>query len=241
MDKLRIKLTFSCHQLKVPLNYNHLIQGLIYGIFDQEKEGQFIHDKGYRLENKIFKMFVFSNLFGDYEIVDKHMVFKEKVSFYISSFSNEFIEIIYKFFLQNEKVIINHQILSIQKIQFIKLPYFKGEKECIIQTLSSIVAYRTEDNYVTYFKPSDLEFEQFCLNNLKEKSTVLYENDDFIYFECKEVLNEKRRLVKFKNTFYVSYITTLKIKVNYETLSLLYDTGISSKGPAGFGMIELIE
>ena len=72
-------------------------------------------------------------------------------------------------------------------------------------------------------------------------STVLYENDDFICFECKEVLNEKRRLVKFKNTFYVSYITTLKLKVNYETLRLLYDTGISSKGPAGFGMIELME
>ena len=31
------------------------------------------------------------------------------------------------------------------------------------------------------------------------------------------------------------------VKTNFETLSLLYDTGISAKGPAGFGMIEVKE
>lgn len=31
----------------------------------------------------------------------------------------------------------------------------------------------------------------------------------------------------------------MTVKTNFETLSLLYDTGISAKGPAGFGMIEV--
>ena len=34
-------------------------------------------------------------------------------------------------------------------------------------------------------------------------------------------------------------MTDLKIHGNYETLKLIYDTGLSAKGPAGFGMIEL--
>ena len=51
----------------------------------------------------------------------------------------------------------------------------------------------------------------------------------------------KKRLVKFKNTFYVGYLSEMIVKTNFETLSLLYDTGISAKGPAGFGMIEVKE
>ena len=74
------------------------------------------------------------------------------------------------------------------------------------------------------------------MNNLLDKCHALDIKQDAISFNAEKVMYEKKRLVKFKNTFYVGYLI---VKTNFETLSLLYDTGISAKGPAGFGMIEV--
>lgn len=236
---MRIKLTFDCDNLKVPLNYQHMIQGLIYSAFDKNSMGDFLHNEGYRFENKVFKLFVFSNLFGEYKIDNRTMVFKDKITFYISSYSEEFMKTIYDFFNQNGKAMLNHQIISLKSLKFIKTQYFKGEKEVVLHTLSPIVTYKTENNFVTYFKPSDQEFEQMCVVNLRDKCKVLDIASDSILFEDAEVYYEKKRLVKFKNTFYVGYMAEFKVKINYETLSLIMDTGLSAKGPAGFGMIEV--
>lgn len=236
---MRIQLTFVCDTLRLPLNYQHMIQGLIYSAFDRSKSGDFFHNQGYRLSNKVFKMFVFSNLFGEYNIQNKQIVFKDKVTFYISSYSEEFLKTIYDFFNQNEKVVLNKQFITLSSIKFIDTPYFKGQKELVLHSLSPIVTYQTQDNYVSYFKPSDHEFELLCLQNLKDKCEALGRNLESIEFKCKKINYEKKRLVKFKNTFYIGYLSEIIVEVNYETLCLLMDTGISAKGPAGFGMIEI--
>lgn len=233
-----MELTFNCDHLKVPLNYQHMIQGLIYSAFDQKNMGEFLHDEGYRFEKKVFKLFVFSNLFGKYKIEAHSIIFENEITFYVSSYSEEFMKTIYAFFNQNGKAILNHQIISLKSMKFIKTEYFK-EKDVVLHTLSPVVNYRTENNFVTYFKPSDPEFESLCINNLKDKCKVLELNEDDVIFECLNVSYEKKRLVKFKNTFYVAYMTELTVKTNYETLSLIMDTGLSAKGPAGFGMIEV--
>ena len=141
--------------------------------------------------------------------------------------------------MENEKVILNNQCIQLVSIKFMNLEYFAGEKQIVIHTLSPIVTYTTTDRYVDYFKPSDAEFNTLCMNNLLDKCHALDIKQDDISFNVEKVLYEKKRLVKFKNTFYVGYLSEMIVKTNFETLSLLYDTGISAKGPAGFGMIEV--
>lgn len=184
-------------------------------------------------------MFVFSNLFGKYKINDRFMVFEDSITFYVSSYSEEFLKEIYDFYMGNEKVILNNQFIQLVSIKFMNLEYFTGEKQIVIHTLSPIVTYTTTDRYVDYFKPSDAEFNVLCMNNLLDKYRALDIKQDAISFNVEKVMYEKKRLVKFKNTFYVGYLSEMIVKTNFETLSLLYDTGISAKGPAGFGMIEV--
>lgn len=43
-----------------------------------------------------------------------------------------------------------------------------------------------------------------------------------------------------KNTFYIGYNAKMVVHTNYETLNLIYNSGLSAKGSAGFGMIEAI-
>lgn len=221
------------------MNYQSLLQGMIYGFFDREDYGNFIHNEGYRLENKVFKMFVFSNLFGNYTIENKNMIFDNQIQFYIASQNEEFIQYIYQFLMNNEYVLLNHQRLKIENMQFEGPPYFKGTKEVSLKTLSPVVAYRTVDKYVTYYKPSDTDFQSLCMTNLQEKNEAIKTPIQQLQFSVNEVLFEKRRFVRFKNTFYIAYLTEIKASVNYDTLNLIYNTGLSSKGSSGFGMIEV--
>ena len=49
---------------------------------------------------------------------------------------------------------------------------------------------------------------------------------------------QKKRMVKFKDCIYPSYLGEIRVKTNYETLQLLYNCGLASKNSCGFGMIE---
>lgn len=216
-----------------------MLQGFIYSMFDKKEYGDFLHNHGYRIDNKIFKMFVFSNLFGKYHIEKNNTIlFEEYCRFYISSQSAECIQYIYSFLTENSYIILNGNKVKIESIQIIDVPYFKGERDILIKTLSPVVTYTTIGKKVLYYKPSDSEFNQFCYSNLLEKNGALDNPISSLVFSVEEVLFEKKRLVHFKNTFYIAYLSELKIHTNYETLTLLYNTGLSSKGSAGFGMIE---
>lgn len=237
---MRLKVEFECDELRIPINYQHLLQGVIYNIFDRDKYGQFLHDVGYRGDKRMFKLFTFSNLYGKYTIEQNMIVFNGKTYFYIGSQSEDFMRIVYDFFCMNKLINIYNKIVKVTKLEFSNLDYFNGIREIKIKTLSPVVAYRTENNYFTYFKPSQSEFEEICLQNINEKNISLDKMISDIQFKINNVNSEKKRLVKFKNTFYVSYLAEISINVNYDTLLLIYNTGLSSKGPSGFGMIEVI-
>ncbi len=237
---MRLKITLSNNELRLPINYQHILQGLIYNSFDSENYGRFIHDVGYRLENKKYKFFVFSNLFGNYKIVDNTIIFYGDVYFYISSYYLELINHVYESFRNKGCLLLKDNELHIKSIEIINLPRFDGYQIVRLHTLSPLVAYTTKDKYVTYYKPSDIEFEELCVNNLIDKNEALNNVIEDIHFEIVEVENEKKRLVNFKNSFYVSYLCDMEIVANFDTLNLIYDTGLSAKGSAGFGMVEII-
>lgn len=237
---MRLKITLKCEKLKLPMNYQNIIQGVIYNLFEREKYGNFLHDEGYRAGNKKFKMFIFSNIFGKYEIKENNLIFYDKIHFYISSYSEKFLQIIFETLLQNDFLCLNFQKVKIFSIEIKELPYFEGIQKKRIRTISPVVAYRTVDKYVHYYKPTDSEFFELCKNNLVEKYEALNIPCLSVNFEIIDVINQKKRLLKFKNTFYESYLCELDILVDYETLSLIFNTGLSAKGSSGFGMIEIV-
>lgn len=236
---MRLKITLSHNSLCLPINYQHILQGLIYSTFDRESYGAFIHDEGYGLDNKKFKFFVFSNLFGNYKINNNIISFNGDVYFYISSYYLDLINKVYESFRNNPYLRLNNNDVYVKHIEILDLDYFDGNREMVLHTLSPVVAYITKDKYVNYFKPSDKEFEELCINNLDDKNLTLDNPFDDLYFKLIEVISEKKRLVSFKNSFYVSYLCDLKVEVNYNALKLIYDTGLSSKGSTGFGMIDV--
>lgn len=237
--RLRLAIQFESTPITLPVNYHYLVQGWIYSMLPDDGYRKFIHDQGYQVSNQKFKLFVFSDLLGSYEIHGRSMTFLKGCRLKIGSQSEEFIEYLYQFLMQNHQVLVGSQTLKIHSVSIEELPYFSGKKEVLIKTLSPITAYRTVDRKVEYFQPDSEEFYLSCLSNLKKKAEA-YDLPIVPDFTITEIQSAKKRLIRFKKTFYVSYTCMLSVYVDYPTLELMWNTGLCAKNSAGFGMIEVI-
>jgi len=237
---LRLKIKLKKDNFEIPVNYQGILQGFIYNTFERSKLGNFYHNSGFVADDKIFKLFVFSNIYGKYKLINKKFIFENNFVFFIASMDEEFISSIYNYLLINDEIILNNQKVLIEKIDIIDSKHFFNEKEIILRTLSPVVTYRTEDNYFHYYSPNDKEFYEIVSNNIKKKYRAYYNDELDFKFKIEEVESYKERIVKFKNTTYKAYIIRLKVKVNYETLEVILNSGLSAKGSCGFGMMEVI-
>lgn len=239
MDNLRLIIQFEQPSVTLPVNYHNLIQGWIYSLLPADGYGSFLHNEGYRAGNRPFKLFVFSDLMGSYEIKDRRITFTNGCTLKIASQSEEFIQHLYQFLSLNQKAMIGHQILHIRSLRLEELPWFKGEKEVVLRSISPVTAYSTDDRQVTYYQPGTEDFELSCLNNLKNKC-IAYSLNFAPDFEITDVEYAKKRIIHFKNTFYVSYNVMLRIRTDYPTLNLIWNTGLCAKNSAGFGMVDIL-
>ncbi|MCY7222328.1 hypothetical protein MK546_09575 [Streptococcus cristatus] len=71
-------------QFILPVNYNYLLQSMIYSLLKNKEDlSAQLHERGYPLEDKYFKLFTFSLLQGQYKMQGKRIEFLDKVRFEI--------------------------------------------------------------------------------------------------------------------------------------------------------------
>ena len=51
--------------IRLPIHYNYLVQSMIYQNMDREF-AEFLHEQGYEVDKRKFKLFTFSRLLGQY-------------------------------------------------------------------------------------------------------------------------------------------------------------------------------
>ena len=236
---MRLKIKLRCKDLRLPLSYKYILQATIYSMLPRDTIGDFYHNQGYDIQEKKYKLFVFSDLYGSYSIQNNQIVFKNEVSFSIASLDIEFIKTIYSYLEMNRSLYMNKQCVEIDSFEMNELAYFSGVKTVMIKTLSPITAYTSKDHYFTYYKPSDDEFEELIINNLEHKVKAFQYPIDEIVFKINDVIYEKKKILYFKKTMYVAYQSEMRVQVNFDTLNLIYLTGLSAKGSCGFGMIDV--
>lgn len=235
---MRIKVECLVDKLILPIAYKHIIQGVFYNMLERDELGDFYHNQGFQENEKKYKLFVFSDLFGNYKILDKKIIFSDKIVFYIGILDSHLVKVIHEYLINNKYLFINKQRVIIETIECSDLSYFRGIKTFKIDTLSPVVTYSSKNNYFKYYKPSDSEFEEYIKDNIIRKMSAYKYPNCQVYFELVKVLYEKKKLVHFKNTFYEGYQSSFIVNINYDTLKMIYDTGLSAKGSCGFGMIR---
>jgi CRISPR-associated endoribonuclease Cas6 len=67
-ESMRLKIELISNQkVKLPVGYNAYIQALVYNFLDKA-DSKWLHDEGYKFENRQFRLFTFSSILerGDY-------------------------------------------------------------------------------------------------------------------------------------------------------------------------------
>jgi CRISPR-associated endoribonuclease Cas6 len=245
---LRVCFEFRTeNELRVPVSYNYGVQSLIYKHID-EKLAAFLHDKGYVLGKRRFKLFTFSRIQGKARFLksEESFAFKPPFRIVVSSPVGTFIESLAENFVRSAEVQLFGQLAYLESINVYCEPHF--DSETVVVMLSAVTMYSTlptpdgrKKTY--YYTPFEKEFSWLLEENLKKKYEALYkEEPNGLTFSIQPlgVNKNHEKIIDYKGTVIKGWMGQYRLKGSPELLSLGYDTGLGSKNSQGFGCFEII-
>jgi len=264
--RLKFKLNYRGAN-NLPINYNYFLSSSIYELlrFGKPEFSKFLHDKGYRLNNKSYKLFTFALLFEKFTIeegsfkllspslkliVSSPLIEDFLKTMVISSFKKQ----IFELSIKSEKF-----IFDIQQIERLPHPNFKEEMKFLMLTpmvLSTFDDSPSKNNqyYLRYFDNINLINKVFN-NNLKNKFKLIKQKEykgNGVTFEwdksyIKNALARRKKITK-KITIYssnnkidvIGNLAPFYLKGDPQLMEIGYEAGFGEKNSMGFGMAKAI-
>ncbi|WP_340084434.1 CRISPR-associated endoribonuclease Cas6 [Siminovitchia sp. FSL H7-0308] len=232
----------------LPVNYQHLLQALVYSIFPQQ-EASYLHDQGYHYNNRTYKLFCFSKIKAKKTVYDnstKKITFHDRISISISSILPELIEKTTNQILTTENLLLNGEKLTIDSIQFSQNSVTTNSLQ--VKANSPITVYSTyekrDGSKIThYFSPHDPVFEHLIQENFARKyeaftNESLEHEKELLSIRPVRVTNRDKVVTKYKNIWITGWTGIYEIKAKPEYLSFLLNAGLGSRNSSGFGFIS---
>jgi len=231
-------------ELLLPIHYNYHIQSFLYKNISPEL-GKFLHDYGFILEKRKFKMFTFSRLHGKYHMLGNKIKFFPPFYLTISSPLNRFISELGNTLLKTDNLKLVKNKIRIESIRVHPEPEIKSEIK--IKMISPVVVYSTlitkdGKKKTYYYSPYEREFSELIDKNLRKKYDALHRKKPRAKkLEIKPLGRTKEKIIKYRDTIIKGWLGTFLLNGNKKLLKLAYDTGLGSKNSQGFGMFEVLE
>ena len=178
---------------------------------------------------------------GKYSIQGKNIIFSEEVTFEVRSIEPYMLKIL-------------KEALEINGITYLKQHYtsvsaqLKNEEvnkeEIVIKMRSPICVYSTDKvtGKTYYYHPESEEFSRYINDNFKRKyesyTGVAIKED--IRIEIKKLHPKDKYVTRYKGFYINAWFGTYILQGEKKYLDFLYQTGLGSKNPQGFGMFEIL-
>lgn len=247
--QLQIELISPKGRTELPLNYNHLVQAAIYQRIDDNTFRNFLHQEGFCLEKRKFKLFVFSRLLGKcfFDKLNEKFIFQPPIELWVASPLRKFVQELGSGLAKRGTFKIGYETLEVSKTTFIE-PVFKTNK-VTVKMLSPIVAYSTlkKDGkpFTYYYSPFEERFSELIKMNLLKKSRILYgvENQEHQEFQISPKMVKKTdfKIVTFKDTVIKGWLGYFNLYGSPFLLYLALHCGLGSKNSEGFGFCKMEE
>lgn len=233
--------------IMLPIHYNELIQKIIYKNLPKLLS-TFLHDIGFRYNNKPIKLFTFSKIFSNkIKLYKNYIFFSNTISIFISSPIEIIIKILRENLLKNEIIKLNVNKLKVDEIKTVPNPKFENIMK--IKTLSPITIYKTiiknDKKYTNYIFPNDNEFNYLIKENIKKKYVIIQgiiDKNISLDFQLEiRPINIKNKILKYKNFIIKGIEGELELATDKpEIIEKVYDAGLGAKNSQGFGMFQII-
>ena len=239
---MQLHLKITGNDLVFPINYRHLIHGMIYKtLSDNSGYSKYLHDLSGSDEGmRAFKKFTFSSLHGEYRVTGNRIFFEAPVFLEIRSCDPVFINVLYRHFLMQPEMVLGQNRLCVSDV------FVNGFTVCddhvLIEMQTPLTAYYTyEINHTHFYSPNEDEFYQSIENNAVRKWGYATGGQD-TYFRILPAFDRMPKMQKscFKNTYITGWFGRYFLQGDPALLNLLYDIGLGAKNPEGYGMFDCI-
>jgi CRISPR-associated endoribonuclease Cas6 len=245
--RLRVSLAADRPSIQLPIQYNHLLQGLIYSNLDEALASR-LHETGYAYGSRSFKLFTFSRLFGKRSMGESFIRFDGPYHFYLSAVDTEILRSLAEHLLKKPTVLLGSTRCRVQEVGVEPEPQIDPTKPIRVRTLSPITAYSTlntpEGRKKTYYyAPTEREWSEALISNLKRKALALGwvadvdEDLKLAWVKPYKVKSADQKILKFKGTIIKGWTGLYEAKLPDPYFRLAYDAGLGAKNAQGFGMV----
>lgn len=246
---MRITIEFSSdREIRLPIHYNHILQGFLYKNLSDKDYRNFLHQQGYWVDNKQFKLFTYSRLLGKFKMYPKEneIGFVPPFKLVVSSAVEQFITDLAETLIKSEFNTMGKQRAEVSSISVHKSPAFSDKVQ--VKMLSPMVAYSTVmeegKKRTEYYSPWQTRFSEIAKENLLRKYEILYgnrpENQEFKITPNGNREQKFKVVINYKGTYIIGYSGIYWLHGNPEMLKVAYDTGLGSKNSQGFGCMEVV-
>ena len=252
---MRIKITCGIGKgIDLPINYNHFLTGVIYQFLKESdpEYADFLHQTGYKLENRRFKLFTFSQLMAKQrEIRGNRICFRSPLTWHVSSTQEPFLQNFAASLMGIGILQIERQSLRVQDVEALRQPRF-GQKmtfRCLSPITMSTKRERDGKLGAHYCLPDDPQFSELVRQNLIRKYEAVHQHPpektsfamtfDQAYIDKRE--GRVTRLVDYKGIKIRSIISPFHVIGAPELIRVGYECGFGDKNSAGFGMVEVLK
>lgn len=229
----------------MPIHYNNILQAVILNWLGNENYQKFIHDFGYKVGKRKYKLFTFSKIYGKFKIdrERKTIDFFDNAHFTISSLENKFLSYLATNVIEKDNFKFGNNIVNVNSIETVNNKISEREE---VYTKSPIVMYSTFKNYkgnkTYYYSPLEREFSELIRKNLIHKYEAYYNKlplrDDFSISPINKK-GLKERVVIYKDYVIKGWDGEFLLEGSEELMNIAYNAGIGSKNSQGFGCVEI--
>lgn len=247
---------------EIPFNYQYLLTGATYGILSRAdgEYASFLHEQGYPINNKTFKLFTFSDLRCSFKPNGDRMRLVSKqvsliVSFHLPRAAETFIK---GLFLEQEVPLFDRKskaVFRISQVESMASPFVGRDSSEVAEypfTLLSpvLVSKKDMEGKHQYLSPLDADFIPILLGNWKSKYAAINgsNNVEEVFRDSSATVvfdhgAPKSRLIKVRanspeeTSLKAWYNFKLKLKASNEALEVVYNCGVGSYNSLGLGCV----
>jgi len=236
--------------LRIPVQYNQLLQGLVYNNLDQALSA-WLHEKGHAYGARRYKLFTFSRLFGKRETRNGRITFGSQVHFYLASVNAEVLGSVAQHLLTKPSVRLGSAQCQVAEVAVEPEPEIDPTKPVLVKALSPITAYSTlstpEGKKKTYYyAPQEREWSEALVSNLGRKAKALEwaaDTDEDLkgaWVHPHKVRMTDQKILDFRGTVIKGWTGLYEVKLPEPYFRLAYDAGFGAKNAQGFGMVGIL-
>lgn len=263
---MRIKIQLKYQGVSdLPVNYNYFLSSAIYNLlgFGKPEFANFLHDKGYNIEGKKYKLFTFAFRFDKYKIKNDRITLESpNVTLLVSSpLIDDFLGgIILGSFKKKElklKVKDKLETFLIHQIEQLPLPNFKNEMKLILLNPLVLSTHEKREGYNGQYFLRFYDDAQIINNvfngNLTNKYFAVKGNKytgEGVKFQwdmnyIKNAVAKGKRITKRTVIFagknkidIIGNLAPFTLKGDPELIKIGYEAGFGEKNSMGFGMAK---